>query len=141
MGARYRRFWLATIVAVIVSMTLTLVPFQPQVAEAQTGILPDLYTLEPGDIHLTRERLDDGNLHYLLRFDNTVGNKGGPFEITAEIGYGSPIYQNIYNKLIGGSIVDSERIATDIVYHPSHNHFHLGDFGRYDLLQKNPATG
>ncbi len=141
MGARFRHFGLATTIAIIFTLIATLLPYQPQTASAQGGILPDLYTLEPDNIHLTRERLADGNLHYLLRFDNTVGNLGGPFEITAQIGYGSPIYQNFYNKLAGGSIVDSRRIATDIVYHPSHNHFHLGDFARYDLLKKNPATG
>ncbi len=141
MGSRVRHFGLATSVAIIFSLLATLLPFPPQPASAQAGILPDLYTLEPDNIHLTRERLDDGQLHYLLRFDNTVGNLGGPFEITAEIGYGSPIYQNIYNRLTGGSIVDTERIATDLIYHPTHNHFHLGDFGQYDLLKKNPATG
>ncbi len=141
MGVRFRQFGLATTVAIVFSLIAALIPLQPQSAEAQTGVLPDLYTLEPDNLHLTRERLGDGDLHYLLRFDNTVGNLGGPFEIVAEIGYGSPIYQNIYNRLTGGSIVDTERIATDIVYHPTHNHFHLGDFGRYNLLKKNPSTG
>lgn len=141
MGTIHRRLALATIVAVILSMSLTLVPYQPRLAEAQTGILPDLVTLEPSNLHLALEQMADGQRHYLLRFDNVVGNLGGPFEITAEIGYGSPIYQNIYNKLTGGSIVQRTRIATDLVYHPTHNHFHLGDFGRYNLLQKNESTG
>src|SRR5262245_28222577 len=99
MGERHRHLGLATIVAVIVSMALSLVPIQPRTAEAQTGILPDLYTLEPSNLHITREMLGDGQSHYLLRFDNTVGNLGGPFEITAEIGFGSPIYQRFYNSL------------------------------------------
>jgi uncharacterized protein YraI len=141
MGVRIRHLSSAITVAMLLSLVATLIPFQPQPASAQSGILPDLYTLEPDNLHLTRERLDDGQLHYLIRFDNAVGNLGGPFEITAEIGYGSPIYQRLYNKLIGGTVVQTTRIATDLVYHPTHNHFHLGDFGRYDLLKKNPNTG
>lgn len=141
MGKRLGRFGLATIVAIILSMALSLVPIQPPAAEAQAGILPDLQTLEPDDVHITREQLDDGQMHYLLRFTNTIGNFGGRFEITAQIGLGNPIYQNLYNQLIGGSLVSSTRIATDLVYHPSHHHFHLADFARYNLLEKNPSTG
>ena len=54
MGARFHRFGLATAVAIVFSLLATLIPYQPPAAVAQTGILPDLFTLEPGNIHLTR---------------------------------------------------------------------------------------
>ena len=100
---------------------------------AGSPLYPDLRTNPPRGLYF--ETTGNGNV--LLRFDNTVGNHGGRLEITANIGGNSRIYQNVYDKKTGGTQVIRRHVASDLIYHPAHNHFHFADFARYELLEAN----
>lgn len=93
---------------------------------------------------LSFDRLTDGT--YVLRFNNTVWNAGeGRLEIE-----GNPnptrnvakkkIYQNLYDAPVGGELVSHKVVNSDLLYHPSHNHFHFSNFASY-LLLKRLASG
>jgi hypothetical protein len=104
------------------------------------ALYPELRTLPASD--LTFDRLDDGT--YVLRFGNTVWNAGeGRLEIE-----GNPnpnpngvkkIYQNLYDAPVGGNLVSHKQVNSDIIYHPTHMHFHFANFASYLLLQRNAA--
>jgi hypothetical protein len=111
------------------------------VALAPTGgpaggapLYPDLRTVAPTNLSLRR----DGDGRYRIRFDNTVGNWGGRLEISVASG-SRDIYQNVYDANIGGNRVVSKQVSTDLIYHPTHNHFHFADFAHYELLRRNSA--
>jgi hypothetical protein len=115
----------------MIAMVLSTVPTGG--GAAGPPIYPDLQTLAPSGLYV--ERTSAGR--FLLRFDNTVGNYGGRLEITVD---GSRnIYQNVYDQLMGGSRVVSQRVDSDLIYHPTHNHFHFKDFARYELLKQDRA--
>ena len=99
-------------------------------------ILPDLRTLAPSGLDIQTAQLSDGRTHYLLRFDNTVGNWGGRLEIAADLAQSRDLYQNVYDAYNDGNLVAHTKVASDLVYHPTHNHFHFADFATYLLLQK-----
>lgn len=95
-------------------------------------LYPDLRTAAPNNLSL--QRGGDGRLR--LRFDNMVGNYGGRLEMTVPSG-SREIYQNVYDENEGGARVDYQRVASDLVYHPTHSHFHFADFAMYELLRRN----
>ena len=99
-------------------------------------ILPDLRTLPPTSLSLNRERMSDGSNHYLLRFDNTVVNWGGPLDIVDDLNRSRDLTQNVYDAFNNGSVVSSVKVASDHIYYPSHNHFHFQVFATYLLLKK-----
>ncbi|MGH2530698.1 MAG: lysyl oxidase family protein, partial [Thermomicrobiales bacterium] len=99
-------------------------------------LYPDLRTSSPTGLYFDTAVLGDGRTHYLLRFDNEVENHGGPLEITADLRQSRYVYQNVYDKYTGGAMVQSFRIGSDLIYHPTHNHFHFQDFASYQLLKK-----
>ncbi len=108
-------------------------------AQAGTPLYPDLQTPTPDGLRVERKKLDDGKYHYLLRFNNTVENHGGPLEIVADLNVSRDLYQNVYDALSGGTIVEHRRMTSDLIYHPTHNHFHVTDFADYSLLKKNSS--
>lgn len=101
---------------------------------------PDLRTLRPTDLRFAQ--LPDGT--HVLRFSNSVWN-AGPGRLELE---GDPrpqrdvakrVYQNVYDAPVGGARVGHAQVATDVVYHPTHSHYHLADFASYLLLKRNAA--
>jgi hypothetical protein len=96
-------------------------------------VYPDLQTLNPDGLYI--ERGSDGR--FRLRFDNTVGNYGGRLELTVD--GDRNIYQNVYDQLTGGSRALQQRVSSDLIFHPEHNHFHFKDFARYELLKQDRA--
>jgi hypothetical protein len=97
-------------------------------------LYPDLVTLPPSGLYI--ERAADGR--YLLRFANTAGNLGGRLEIA--VGAGTrDLYQNVYDQYTGGSRVIHQRVGSDLIYHPAHNHFHFEGFAKYELLKRDSA--
>lgn len=97
---------------------------------AGPALFPDLRTPPPSQLYI--ERGSDGI--YRLRFSNTVANYGGRLEIAVD--GNRNIYQNVYDQQVGGTRVWSQRVGTDLIFHPTHNHFHFQDFARYDLMTK-----
>src|SRR6187200_819669 len=97
------------------------VPF----ARAGAPLYPELQTAPPTRLSIQQLWMNDGLLHYVLRFDNTVENHGGRLEIVANLQQSRDIYQNVYDQPQGGNLVVHRRITTDLIFHPTHNHFHL----------------
>lgn len=131
------RRWSALVsLAAFVSLIVSLFAHASLTRGVGDPILPDLRTLAPAALSLKRESSGDLKDHYLLRFDNTVGNWGGPLEIVANLQHSRDLTQNIYDAYTGGSIVSSVSVGSDLVFHPTHNHFHFQDFATYLLLKK-----
>ncbi|MCC6705695.1 MAG: hypothetical protein IT334_12515 [Thermomicrobiales bacterium] len=118
-----------TIVGLIVTLAM-MVAIIPAVGTTAAGppLYPDLRTPSPANLYF--ENGWDGV--WRLRFSNTVSNYGGRLEITVDAN--KRIYQNVYDSLSGGSLVSSTRVGSDLIFHPTHNHFHFADFARYELL-------
>ncbi len=108
----------------------------PAPARAATTLYPDLKTVPPSDLRFDSGTLESGGeIHYVLRFSNTVWNGGqGPFEIHGTPGVkNSTVSQRIFDDAGGFSDV---AVSTDLAYHPGHGHFHLQDFAEYELWTK-----
>ncbi len=135
-----RSRWASTrrLIALLLVLPL-IVSFSEPVPAEGPPLYPDLFSTEPGGLRLVRESVN-GQLRYLLRFDNIVGNSGGRLEITANLAVSRNIYQNVYDQLIGGTRVEQERVASDLIFHPEHNHFHFEGFAAYSVFKKN-STG
>ncbi|MGH2558038.1 MAG: lysyl oxidase family protein [Thermomicrobiales bacterium] len=103
---------------------------------AGPSLYPDLRTAPPTKLSMDTVVLGNGRTHYVLRFDNEVENHGGPLEITADYRQSRYVYQNVYDTYTGGTIVQSFRVGSDLIYHPPHNHFHFQDFASYQLLKE-----
>jgi hypothetical protein len=103
-------------------------------ALAATVLYPDLKTLAPTDLRFDTATID-GSTRNVLRFSNTAWNSGaGPLELRARTvkttaGKKTRVRQRIYDDA-GGYIT---RLAGDMVYHRSHNHFHFENFASYEL--------
>ncbi|GIW04898.1 MAG: hypothetical protein KatS3mg059_1518 [Thermomicrobiales bacterium] len=105
-------------------------------SRAGQPLYPDLRTAPPAGLRLEPRRFSDGLTHYLLRFDNLIGNWGGRLEIVANFASSRDLYQNVYDSYTGGNLVIHQRVSSDLLYHPTHNHFHFQDFASYQLLKK-----
>jgi lysyl oxidase len=93
---------------------------------------PNLRTLPPDNLYLARVRIA-GSPHSVLRFGNTAWNAGpGPLELSAkpEDATSAIAYQRLLDSR--GRLA-SRRVVGRFVFHPSHNHFHLENFARYEL--------
>jgi hypothetical protein len=133
------RFALALALALVAALGLVATAAPALAARPARGVAlyPDLQTLRPADLHLAV--LPDGR--HVLRFSNTVWNAGeGRLELE-----GNPkpqrdvvkqIYQNLYDAASGGALVSHKPAASDVVYHPTHRHYHFADFASYVLLEQ-----
>ena len=122
------------LIAVLLSL-LALGEFIASASAANPPVYPDLVPLPAANLHF--ERSPDG--HYLLRFDSTTANYGGPLEITVKSTQDKTIYQNLYDANFGGKIVARVLVGANLIYHPTHNHFHFQGFGEYQLLKRDKA--
>lgn len=110
--------------------------FDVGTVSAGDPIYPDLQTASPANLWIDRQKLEDKKTHVLLRFDNTIENRGGRLEITANLNSSRDLYQQVYDSPVGGSMVEKRRIASDLIFHPTHNHFHVADIATYSLYKK-----
>lgn len=122
---------------VVLASAINLV--HPRFAVAGDPIYPDLQTAPPRNLSIERMKLSDGKDHYLLRFDNIIENRGGRLEIVADLSKSRDLFQNVYDRLSGGNLVVHRRITSDLIFHPTHNHFHVSDFASYTLFKKNSS--
>jgi len=102
-------------------------------------LYPDLATTKPSSLYFSRVTMGDGVSHHVLRLSNTVWNVGeGRLELQGDPNPngGSRIYQNLYDHPTGGSRVAQEQVNSDLLYHPSHYHYHFSNFASYQLLQR-----
>jgi len=128
---------------VVFAIVLGLIgPSAVQPARAAAPLYPDLFTTKPSSLYFSRVTMSDGVSHHVLRLSNTVWNVGeGRLELQGDPNPngGTLIYQNIYDNPTGGSRVAQARVNSDIIYHPSHRHYHFSDFASYQLLQRDSA--
>lgn len=93
-------------------------------------LLPDLTTLPPTDLRI---RVNPSDGHKLLRFTNSIMNRGpGKIELWGENNPASgkmTVTQHIYDA----EGVSDQRVVGEFLFHPEHNHWHLGDFARYEI--------
>jgi Lysyl oxidase len=99
-------------------------------------LYPDLRTEPPAGLFIDTPTMSDGRTHYLVRFDTVVENRGGRLEIVADLAHSRDLFQNVYDARVGGNLVSHTKVASDLIYHPQHNHFHFQDFASYVLLKK-----
>ena len=108
-------------------------------AATRTPLFPDLETLPPRQLKLDRADVSidgSGVLHNLLRFSNTVYNVGqGPLILNADIDpltRSGPATQRVMND--DGTY--AEYPASAFYWHEAHQHYHLDDWGSYELWTK-----
>ena len=93
------------------------------------GLLPDLRTLPPWNLSIERRSGD----RRLLRFANTVWNSGvGPMEL-----YGvhnrSTLQTTVAQRVFDADDSYVDHVVGSFVWHPAHDHWHVGDFATYEL--------
>jgi hypothetical protein len=110
-------------------------------AQAGGPLYPDLRTPPPSRLYFEAPNGAHPD-RWVIRFDNKVGNWGGKLELEAIWnGDGTKtIYQNVYDQLSGGTMVEHKVVNSDFIYHPTHNHFHFAGFASY-LLTKRDSKG
>ena len=131
---------LMLLVMVVVMMAGGLVHGGAPVAGQGEPRYPDLQTKPPRDLHF--DRLSDGT--HVLRFTNVVWNAGqGRLELEGDprprVRGSKKIYQNLYDASVGGNQVSHKVVASDIIYHPDHYHYHFQNFASYMLLKKDAS--
>jgi len=95
--------------------------------------LPDLRTLPPHDL-----RIQNAGGSKLLYFSNTVGNYGeGPLELHAvndATTRKTKAYQDIWTMdEQGNTHVLSTTLVGTFEFHPTHSHWHFGDYAHYEI--------
>ncbi|MBA3377615.1 MAG: SH3 domain-containing protein, partial [Chloroflexia bacterium] len=127
----------------ILALVLGLIgPSAMQPVRAAGPLYPDLATTNPSSLYFSRVTMSDGVSHHVLRLSNTVWNVGeGRLELQGDPNPNgsSRIYQNIYDHPTGGSRVSQEQMNSDLLYHPSHFHYHFSNFASYQLLQRDSS--
>jgi hypothetical protein len=75
-----------------------------------------------------------------IRFSTRSWNNGaGPLELVA--GAGDSSGQNVYQRIYNSDGSHQDYFVGTFVWHPSHNHFHLGDYALYYLEPMNAPGG
>ena len=111
-------------------------------AAAAAALYPDLKTTPPSGLYFDRVTMGDGLSHYVVRFSNVVWNAGeGRLELQGDPNPSgsNKIYQNFYDARTGGTRVLQRQVSSDIIYHPSHYHYHFEAFASYLLLQRDAS--
>ena len=110
---------------------------QPNAAvpAVQSRLLPDLLTLPPSDLLLRTNPVDGTRL---IRFTNSIMNNGpGRMELwgtrNPETGKVT-VKQRIRNRDNSTNAIT----VGEFFFHPEHNHWHFGNFARYEILSLEP---
>jgi hypothetical protein len=107
-----------------------LVPLTPFPTVQPDLVLPDLITLPPTDLRI---RTNAANGHKLLRFTNSIVNAGpGKMELWGDTNPSSgkmTVIQYLYDT----EDTPEKRVVGEFLFHPEHDHWHLGDFALYEI--------
>ena len=138
-----RWWWPRRLLPAVVTIVLVLASLPmaaPRQAGAGSPVFPDLRAGLPPNIKLRFEPPGTGaERHWLLRFDGITENHGGALEIVADLARSRDIYQQVYDQRAGGDMVLRRKITTDLLFHPTHDHFHVSNLARFQLLKKSPT--
>ena len=138
-----RRSWVGrlpvfVVLGVLLAASLPLTA--PGRVVAGNPIYPDLRAGQPDNVKLRFEPAATGQeRHWLLRFDGITENHGGKLEIVADLSRSRDLYQQLYDARSGGEMVLRRKIATDLIFHPTHNHFHVQNLSNAQLLKRSPT--
>jgi hypothetical protein len=107
-----------------------IVPPNQSLTAERNLLLPDLTTLSPSDLRI---RVNPADGHKLLRFTNSIMNIGpGKMELWGDTNPGSgkmAVTQYLYDTEGAAEKKD----VGEFFFHPEHDHWHLGDFARYEI--------
>ncbi|MDQ4145924.1 MAG: lysyl oxidase family protein [Actinomycetota bacterium] len=139
-----KRKRLRTVLVVSALAAGTLFGPSAQGTTADTKHYPDLRTLKPSDLSITRQctLILLGSCTRLLRFSNTVWNGGnGRLELRPQnnsvLGK-TTAYQRIWSHDAAGKWYLVEEVPVgEFVFHASHNHWHFEGFANYSLVNEN----
>lgn len=97
---------------------------------------PNLKTRPPSDLRYAQVSID-GVLQWVVRFSNTVWNEGeGPLElIGTSSGTKTNVKQRVYWSTTATGTYDEYPVG-EFDFHPTHNHWHFGNFAKYELYTK-----
>ncbi|MCC6791401.1 MAG: hypothetical protein IT336_06945, partial [Thermomicrobiales bacterium] len=98
-----RRRLIVSLLTVLLIVASALNAFDASIARAGDPLYPDLQTATPANLWVDRVRFDDGKTHLVLRFDNTIENRGGRLEIVANFNESRDLYKQVYDRAVGGS--------------------------------------
>jgi hypothetical protein len=114
----------------------------PSPAVAAPDLLPDLVATAPTNPQFDLKQLDDGQTHFLLRFDADLDNIGpGPLEVGG-MNPVNGVMQSSWQRIYQDGFVDRSSPHRDVSStHPvikyetadGHNHWHVQDAARYAL--------
>jgi hypothetical protein len=125
--------------------TTTEAPTTTTAPPAGRTLYPELQTRAAFDLRFDQVIIDDVP-QYVLRFSNAIWNAGeGRLELEGDphpqADGAKKIYQNLYDAPIGGTRTQRLVVTSDIIYHPSHEHYHFQDFASYLLLKQDASGG
>jgi hypothetical protein len=106
---------------------------------AGPALYPDLRARPPSDLLFDTVAFEDGTTHHVLRFSVQIWNAGaGRLELEGDPApdRGTAVYQNLYDAPVGGARVAHRFVGDDLVFHPSHYHYHFRGFAAYLLLRE-----
>jgi len=125
----------AMLIAIIVLSTFTAQTVNAGTVRAGAGLYPDLRTVVPTQLQIVNQQQ-----HIYLRFSNGITNTGnGPLRLRPE-NYVDPNNTAVTTHAIQeildakGNIV-LEKIVSDFVFHPAHNHWHMADVALFAVHQ------
>ncbi len=98
-------------------------------------LLPDLMALPPEDLVILS---DAGTGQKQLRFTTAIQNNGpGNLEVW---GYSDPTSAKtiVVQEVSTVDTVGKKVVVGEFVFHPEHDHWHLGDFARYEIWVLGP---
>jgi hypothetical protein len=121
-------------------------------APSSTGLLPDLRTVVPAHLQLVNQQQRE-----TLRFSNGIANTGaGPWALRPEppLEQATTTVTAVQEFRDSGALykcgtqpkqvtdcynVSSERAAGTFIFHPAHNHWHIGDVALFEVRKGSPT--
>lgn len=126
------------IVALVTLVAASPLGVRPAMTGEPRPLYPDLIALPPENLFFAVEEID-GARHQVLKFSNVIVNRGpGRLELDLEgdrVDGDTVIYQNLYDDPRGGHLRERHQVGSGLLFHRSHDHYHLEDFNRFELLQ------
>jgi Lysyl oxidase len=147
-----RRFSLFVLTAAAVTLGAASAVYGGKPSPTTAGLLPDMRTVVPTHLNLVNEHQQD-----TLRFSNGIANTGpGPWALRPDpplelaTDTTSAIQEirdsNAYYKcgeqpkqVTACYNVVSEHFGGTFVYHPAHNHWHIGDVALFEVRKGSPT--